>query len=137
MSNYQGQPHELCGPHNTVALGANVSAIVNAINVGIVVPYGDYGTQYLYLFQAMNNGLGNIVYTIFDRVTKIGLSSYSVRYGAATTIRDIILMPFPKSEIALQYLILPYLNLPPEYINGNINWVTGHNTNDTDNTDQL
>lgn len=93
-----------CG---TVALEANVQAVVNAINTRQVIPYGDYGGPNVYYFTTLNNGLGNFIYTIFDKETSLGLASFTVRYGAATTIRDIILMPFPRAQIELQYLILP------------------------------
>jgi O-antigen/teichoic acid export membrane protein len=92
---------------NTVALNALVPAVVNAINTNLVIPYGDYGGPTVYYFTTQNNGLGNFIYTMFDKETNLGLASFSVRYGAATTIRDIILMPFPRSQIDLQFLILP------------------------------
>ncbi len=92
---------------NTIALEANVQAVVNAINTNSIIPYGDYGGPNVYYFQTLNNGLGNFIYTMFDKETTLGLASFTVRYGAATTIRDIILMPFPRSQIDLQYLILP------------------------------
>jgi len=37
------------------------------------------------------------------------LASFMVRYGAATTIRQAILLPFPRSQIDLQFLVLPYI----------------------------
>ena len=92
---------------NTVALEANVSAVINAINADLIIPFGDYGGPVVYYFQTLNNGLGNFIYTTFDRGTTLGLASYMVRYGAATTIRQIILEPFPRSIIDLQHLILP------------------------------
>jgi hypothetical protein len=101
--------------NNTIALDANVQRVVNAINTNQVVPYGDYGGPNVYYFQTMSNGLGNIIYTVFDKATNLGLASFSVRYGAATNIRDVILMPFPRAQIDLQFLILPKLpfsNIP-------------------------
>lgn len=95
---------------NTVALDANVQAVVNAINTNSVIPYGDYGGPTVYYFQTLNNGLGNLLYTMFDKDTNLGLASFMVRYGAATTIRQVILQPFPRTQIDLQYLILP--NIP-------------------------
>lgn len=97
----------VCTAQNTVALEANVQAVVNAINTGSVIPYGDYGGPVVYYFTTWNNGLGNLVYTIFDRATDLGLASFMVRYGAAATIQQILFMPFPRSEIELQFLILP------------------------------
>lgn len=97
---------------NTVALDANVAAVINAINTNSIIPYGEYGGPNVYYFQALNNGLGNFIYTMFDKETTLGLASFMVRYGAATTIRDAILMPFPRSQIDLQYLILPYIPVP-------------------------
>lgn len=94
----------------TVALDANVQAVVNAINQNSVIPYGDYGGPNVYYYQTLNNGLGNFIYTMFDKETNLGLASFMVRYGAATTIRQAILQPFPRSQIELQYLILP--NIP-------------------------
>jgi len=96
----------------TVALDANVPAVVNAINTNSVIPYGDYGGPTVYYFQTLNNGLGNFIYTVFDKNTTLGLASFMVRYGAATTIRDAILMPFPRSQIDLQFLILPKIPIP-------------------------
>jgi len=91
----------------TVALDANVQAVVNAINTNSIIPYGDYGGPNVYYFQTLNNGLGNFIYTMFDKETNLGLASFMVRYGAATTIRMAILQPFPRSQIDLQFLILP------------------------------
>ena len=99
-------------PQGTVALDANVAAVVNAINTNSVIPYGDYGGPNVYYFQVINNGLGNLIYTIFDKNTTLGLASFTVRYGAATTIRDAILMPFPRNQIDLQLLILPKIPVP-------------------------
>jgi len=94
-------------PEGTVALGANVQAVVNAINASTVLPYADFGGSNLYWFQTVNNGLGNIIYTVFDRDTTLGLASFTVRYGAATTIQQIIFQEYPRSQIDLQFLILP------------------------------
>lgn len=92
---------------NTIALDANVQMVVNAINTNSVIPYGDYGGPNVYYYQTINNGLANLIYTVFDKETNLALASFTVRYGAATTIRDAILMPFPRSQIDLQFLILP------------------------------
>lgn len=92
---------------NTVALEANVQAVVNAINTNSIIPYGDYGGASVYYFTTMNNGLGNLVYTIFDKNTQLGLASFTVRYGSAATIRQILFTPFPRSQVDLQFLILP------------------------------
>jgi len=97
----------VCTSQNTVALDANVQAVVNAINANLVIPYGDYGGPTVYYFQTQNSALGNLWYTMFDKVTNLGLASFSVRYGAATTIRQAILQPFPRTQIHLQFLILP------------------------------
>ena len=96
---------------NTIALDANVQMVVNAINTNSVIPYGDYGGPNVYYFQTINNGLANLIYTMFDKETNLGLASFTVRYGAASTIRDVILMPFPRSQIDLQYLILPNITI--------------------------
>ena len=106
---YPYQALQVATAQNTIALDANVQAVVNAINIGSVVPYGDYGGPTVYYFQTMSNGLGNIIYTMFDKNTTLGLASFTVRYGAATTIRQVILQPFPRSQIDLQHLILPRL----------------------------
>lgn len=90
-----------------VALGANVQAVVNAINAKTVIPYGDYGGPNLFWFQTMDNGLGNIIYTIFDRDTTLGLASFTVRYGAASSIQQILFQQYPRAQIDLQFLILP------------------------------
>jgi hypothetical protein len=92
---------------NTVAIQANVPAVVNAIKTNSVIPYGDYGGASVYYFSTMDNGLGNIVYTVFDKTTNLGLASFMVRYGAATTIQQILFQQFPRSQIDLQFLILP------------------------------
>ena len=89
-----------------VALGANVQAVINAINTNTVIPYGDYGGSNVYWFQTFDNGLGNLVYTIFDRDTTLGLASFMVRYGAAATIQQVVFQQYPRSQIELQYLIL-------------------------------
>jgi hypothetical protein len=98
----------VCTSQNTVALDANVIAVVNAINTNSIIPYGDYGGPTVYYFQTQTS-LGNLIYTMFDRETSLGLASFSVRYGAATTIRQAILQPFPRTQIDLQFLILPYI----------------------------
>jgi hypothetical protein len=109
----------VCTSQNTVALDANVQAVVNAINTNSVIPYGDYGGPTVYYFQTTSNGLGNLIYTMFDKGTNLGLASFSVRYGAATTIRQAILLPFPRSQIDLQFLILPYIPLASR-LNGTV-----------------
>lgn len=96
-------------PQGTIALDANVQAVVNAINTNSIIPYGDYGGSTVYYFQTLNNGSGNIIYTMFDKDTTLGLASFMVRYGAATIIRQVILEPFPRSQIDLQFLILPHI----------------------------
>jgi len=94
---------------NTIALDANVQLVVNAINTNSVIPFGDYGGPNVYYFQTMANGLGNIIYTTFDKTTTLGLASFMVRYSTASTIQQILFQPFPRSQIDLQYLILPYI----------------------------
>lgn len=108
---YPYQLYAVSTPQGTIALDANVQAVVNAINTKTVIPYGDYGGPTVYYFQTVNNGLGNIIYTMFDKNTTLGLASFTVRYGAATTIRQVILEPFPRSQIDLQFLILPTIPL--------------------------
>lgn len=100
---------EVCTPEGTVALNANVQAVVNAINTKSVIPYGDYGGPTVYYFQTFDNGLGNLVYTLFDKNTTLGLASFMVRYGAAATIQQILFQPFPRAQIDLQFLILPHI----------------------------
>ena len=97
----------VCTSQNTVALDASVQAVINAINTDSVIPYGDYGGPSVYYFSTMDNGLGNLVYTIFDKTTTLGLASFMVRYGAASTIRQVIFQQYPRSQIDLQFLILP------------------------------
>ena len=104
--NYAVRTHQ-----GTVALDANVQAVVNAINAHCVIPYGDYGGPTVYYFGTSCSVLGNIIYTMFDRCTTLGLASFMVRFGVATTIRQVILEPFPRSQIDLQYLILPHIPL--------------------------
>lgn len=94
-------------PQGFVALQSNVQLVVNAINANLVIPYGDYGGPNVYWFTPMNNALGNIVYTVFDRGTRLGLVSMMVRYGAAATINQILFQPFPRTEVELRYLLLP------------------------------
>ena len=98
-----------------MALDANVQAVVNAIKTNSVIPYGDYGGTSVYYFSTMDNGLGNLVYTVFDKTTTLGLASFMVRYGAASTIRQVVFGTYPRSSIELQYLILPRIpiNTPP------------------------
>jgi len=100
----------VCTPEGTIALDAIVAQVVNAINTNSVIPYGDYGGSTVYYFQTLDNGLGNLAYTIFDKNTTLGLASFMVRYGAAATIRQVLFTPFPRSQIDLQFLILP--NIP-------------------------
>ena len=101
----------LCHTHQrTVPLDALVPAAITGINSGALLPLGDYGGDVLYYFTPTNNGLGSIKYTVFDRTTHIGLASFLVRYGAATTIRDIIFYQVGKTNIDLVYGILPKLN---------------------------
>ena len=90
-----------------VSLGANVAAVINAINTNSVIPYGDFGGPNVYWFQTFDNGLGNLVYTIFDRDTTLGLASFTVRFGAAATIQQVVFQQYPRSQIELQFLILP------------------------------
>jgi hypothetical protein len=102
-----------------VALGANVQAVINAINTKTVIPYGDFGGPSLYWFQTFDNGLGNLVYTVFDRDTTLGLASFMVRYGAAATIQQVVFQQYPRSQIDLQYLILPHIPRA-SYSNGTV-----------------
>ena len=111
--------YEVTTSQNTVALDANVQAIVNAINTKSIIPYGDYGGASVYYFTTMNNGLGNLVYTIFDKNTQLGLASFTVRYGAAATIRQILFTQFPRSQLDLQFLILPPLPIT-SFTNGTV-----------------
>jgi len=109
----------ICTPQNTVALDANVQAVVNAINTKSIIPYGDYGGPSVYYFQTMNNGLGNLAYTIFDKETTLGLASFMVRYGAAAIIQQVLFQPYPRSQIDLQFLVLP--NIPvASFTNGTV-----------------
>lgn len=96
-----------------------MQAVVNAINTKSVIPYGDYGGAAVYYFQTADNGLGNLIYTIFDKATNLGLASFTVRYGAAATIKQVLFDPFPRSQIDLQFLILP--NIPvASFTNGTV-----------------
>lgn len=109
-----------CSTHcETVALDANVSRVVNAINTCCITPYGDYGGSTVYYFTTMCNGLGNLVYTVFDKEIQLGLASFTVRYGAASTIRQILFEPFPRAQIDLQFLILPCVSVPHHH-NGTV-----------------
>lgn len=101
--------HLVCTPQNTVALDASVQAVINAINTNTVIPYGDYGGSNVYYFQTFDNGLGNLVYTIFDKVTTLGLASFMVRFGAASTIRQVLFQSYPRSQVDLQWLVLPHI----------------------------
>lgn len=96
-------------PEGNISLDANVQTVINAINTSSVIPYGDYGGPTVFYFQTFDNGLGNLVYTIFDKTTTLGLASFMVRYGTATTIRQILFGQFPRSQIDLQWLILPHI----------------------------
>ena len=109
----------VCTSEGFVALGANVQAVINAINTKTVVPYGDFGGPNLYWFQTFDNGLGNLVYTIFDRDTTLGLASFMVRYGAAATIQQVVFQQYPRSQIDLQFLILPHIPRA-SYSNGTV-----------------
>ncbi len=110
MQLFPSQPNPLVStPLNTIALDANVQLVINAINTNSVIPYGDYGGSSVYYFQTFDNGLGNLVYTVFDRVSSIGLASFMVRFSSASTIREAIFGQFPRSQIDLQFLILPAL----------------------------
>lgn len=111
--------HHVSTKFNTIALDANVQDVVNAINMNCVIPYGDYGGSTVYYFTTMCNGLGNLTYTIFDKETSLGLSSFMVRYGVAATIRQILFEPFPRSQIGLQFLILPAIPIK-SYSNGTV-----------------
>ena len=111
--------YAVCTPQNTVALDANVQAVVNAINTNSVIPYGDYGGPTVYYFQTMSNGLGNLIYTVFDKNTTLGLASFMVRYGSAATIRQVLFQPFPRSQIDLQFLILPTIPVA-SFTNGTV-----------------
>jgi hypothetical protein len=109
----------VCTPENTVALDANVQAVINAINTKSIVPYGDYGGSSVYYFQTFDNGLGNLVYTVFDKSTTLGLASFMVRFGAAATIRQVVFQPYPRSQIDLQFLILPVIPVA-SFTNGSV-----------------
>lgn len=105
-------PNYITTSEGFVPLGANVQTIVNAINTNTVIPYGDFGGPNLYWFQTINNGLGNLIYTVFDRDSTLGLASFTVRYGAASTIQQVIFQQYPRAQIDLQYLILPSVPFP-------------------------
>ena len=96
-------------PTGTVAADANVMAVMNAINTGTIIPLGDFGGPNLYYFQTFEQVLGNLVYTIFDRNTTLGLASFSVRSSSYALIRQVLFEPWPKSQIPLQFLVLPPL----------------------------
>lgn len=96
-------------PTGTIALDASVQSVINAINTNSVIPYGDFGGTSVYYFQTFDNGLGNLVYTVFDKATTLGLASFMVRFGAASTIRQVLFQSYPRAQIDLQFLILPYI----------------------------
>lgn len=106
-------------PSGTVQLNGNVQYTVNLINAGMVVPYGDFGGPTVYWFQTFENAIGNLVYTVFDRDTTLGLASFMVRYGAASTIGQVLTQSSGKSEIALQLMVLPQIPFPSP-INGQV-----------------
>lgn len=107
-------PYELIKtPANTVHLDANIQHLVMAMLDNAIIPYGDYGGDIVYYFSLIENGLGNIIYTEFDKATTIGLRSFMVRYGAATTVRQAIFNPSPKAEVPLKYIILPTVIISP------------------------
>jgi hypothetical protein len=111
--------YSVATPDGTVALYANVNAVVNAINTSSVIPYGDYGGSSVYYFQTFDNGIGNLVYTVFDKNTSLGLASFMVRFGAAAVIQQVIFGTFPRSQIDLQFLVLP--NIPiTNTLNGSV-----------------
>lgn len=99
-------------PCGTIQLEANVQYTINLINAGMIIPYGDFGGPTVYWFQTFENAIGNIVYTVFDRETTLGLASVMVRYGSAATIGQILNQTSGKSEIPLQLLILPRVPFP-------------------------
>ena len=101
--------HTIATHHNTVALQALVPAVVNAINMRQLIPLGDYGGDRVYLFEPMRNGMGSIRYTQFDKTTNIGLASWLVRYGAATTIYQVLFELMPRTSIELMHVILPLM----------------------------
>ena len=72
-----------------------------------MIPLGDYGGDTLYYFTTLGNGLGSIKYTVFDRSTHVGLASFLTRFGAATTVRDLLFYQAGKTTIPLEYVILP------------------------------
>lgn len=109
----------VCTPENTIALDANVQAVINAINSKSVIPYGDYGGPTVYYFQTQANGLGNLIYTVFDKATTLGLASFTVRFGAAATIRQVLFHQYPRSQIDLQFLILPAIPVA-NVVNGTV-----------------
>lgn len=94
----------------TVPLTGYVPQVVQAINSGVMIPLGDYGGDTLYYFSTLSNGLGSVKYTVFDRTTHLGLVSFLVRYGAATTVRDLLFYQAGKTTIPLEYAILPRVN---------------------------
>ena len=98
---------QVATPEQTIALDASVQDVVNAINAKTVIPYGDFGGPSVYYFQTMSNGLANLIYTVFDRNTSLGLASFMVRYGSAATIRQVMFEPFPRSQVTLQFMLLP------------------------------
>jgi hypothetical protein len=106
-------------PCGTIQLEANVQYTVNLINAGQIIPYGDFGGSTVYWFQTFENALGNIVYTVFDRDTTLGLASFMVRFGAAATIGQILSQSSGKSELPLQLMILPRVPFPTP-VNGSV-----------------
>lgn len=94
----------------SVPLSAYVSQVIQAINSRSMIPLGDYGGDTLYYFTPLGNGLGSIKYTVFDRDTHIGLASFLARYGAATTIRDLLFYQAGKTSLTLEYTILPKID---------------------------
>lgn len=93
----------------TVSLDANVQQVINAMRSGQIVPYGEFGGPTVFYFETVHNGLGNFIYTMFDRDTTMGLASFTVRYGAASTIRQVLFQQYPRSQLALRHLILPQI----------------------------
>lgn len=82
-----------------VSVNSHVWQALNAIIKNEVRPVVDNGGDTIIVLNASQIGLGNLLYTFFNRYTGVPIASYGARYGAQHTVGQVVYYPFPKRKL--------------------------------------
>jgi hypothetical protein len=74
----------------SIHIQTNIVVAVNAIDANEVEPVVDVGNEFIYWLDTSNKELGNLRYTEFNKLTGVATRSWSVRYGTASTVQQVM-----------------------------------------------